>query len=97
MSSGEIYIYAPSAATSADLTASPPSDDPFVAKGISWRRGDTGLVPVTISDDELAALKAQVTRIADALADAKSGSGRGYSVDTITAHLGISASGRFFF
>jgi hypothetical protein len=98
---GEIYIYAPSAIASADeaVPADPsPPDDPFVPKGFGLRKHDDGLTAVTISDDELLRLKAQVGRIADALADAKSGSGSGgYSVDSITAHLGISASGRFFF
>jgi hypothetical protein len=94
---GEIYIYAPSVAEADGEPATPATtgEDLFTAKGV-FRRRDDGLTAVTITDDELTRVKQQVERIAGALASAQAGSGQ-YAVDSITAHLGISASGRFFF
>jgi len=90
----EIWVYAPSQAAATDAIGA----DGFRSKGVFSRHDDEGLRRVTVSDDELQRVTGQVDRMVGVLdSSATRGKAGSYSVDTITVHLGVSATGRFFF
>lgn len=97
LSDDEILVYlGPSGGTSEDGGA----PDPFEQQAIFRRKSlEAGLEKVKISDEELDRLRNQVRRIASKLEgdDETSGTPHGFSVDTVTLHVGINASGQFFF
>jgi hypothetical protein len=64
--------------------------------GIRTLLGGRGVAAVTIDDAELDRLRAQVSRIATKLESDGPKQG-GFGIDSITLHVGINASGHFFF
>ena len=96
LSDDEILVYlGPSRSTSDGDDVS----DPFEQQAIFRRKSlDAGLEKVKISDDELNRLRNQVKRIASKLEGEDGTSGaHGFFVDTVSLHIGINASGQFFF
>jgi hypothetical protein len=94
LAADEVLVYVGGQAPGAD------EDDSYEEPaGIIRRRARKhGLEVVKIDDAELDRLRAQVSRIASKLepADGTKHQG-GFGVDSITLHVGLSASGHFFF
>jgi hypothetical protein len=77
------------------------ADGGFTAKGARGSQ-DEGLRRVAVSDGDLRQLNSQVKRVVQILESQQAtgnadGGKRAYQVDTITVHLGVSATGRVFF
>jgi hypothetical protein len=93
LATDEVLVYVGDQATSAD------EGDPYEEQaGIIRRRvKEQGLEVVKIDDTELDRLRSQVSRISSRL-ESSDGTQQdsGFGVDSITLHIGLSASGHFF-
>jgi hypothetical protein len=91
----EVLVYVGD--TGADTADGEPQEEPA---GILHRKKakEGGLQVVKIDDAELDRLRSQVSRIATKL-EASDGPApqSGFGVDSITVHVGLSATGHFFF
>jgi hypothetical protein len=75
-----------------------PGRDPFEEQARRGKKVDEGLTKVALSDEELDRLRGQVQRITSKLEAAGEGpDAQKFAVDEITVHVGLSASGHFFF
>jgi hypothetical protein len=95
----EVYIYTGPDRSGIVGGTTPGSDpDPFQEQVKRGKSPDGGLAKVTLSDDELDRLRAQVQRITSKLeATGHGADAERFAVDEVTVHVGISASGHFFF
>jgi hypothetical protein len=93
LAADEVLVYVGDQATDVDETDR--YEEP--ARIIRRRVREHGLEVVKIDDAELDRLRSQVRRIASKLEPADgSQQDKGFGVDSITLHVGLSASGHFF-
>lgn len=97
LTADDVLVYV--GGTASDTTDGAPQEE---LAGLHLRRKgakDGSLQVVKIDDAELDRLRGQVTRIATKLEAPDTGSqnDHGFGLDSITVHVGLSASGHFFF
>jgi hypothetical protein len=97
LSADDVLVYVGNQAANFDA-----GDNYEEEAGIKRRAREQGLEVVTVDDSELDRLRSQVQRIVSRLEapDGNSQDGKphdeGFSVDSVTVHIGLSASGHFF-
>jgi hypothetical protein len=99
LSLDEVYVYTgPSARTEVLEIGREGEPDAFEEHARRGKVTDQGLAKVTLSDEELDRLRGQVQRITSKLeAPGDGADAQKFAVDEITVHVGLSASGHFFF
>lgn len=73
-----------------------PGEEPVGIRSALQRAKNDGLAVVKIDDAELDRLRAQVSRIATRLESGGPPQAASFGVESITLHIGLSASGHFF-
>jgi hypothetical protein len=92
LSADDVLVYVGNQAANFDA-----GDNYEEEAGIKRRAREQGLEVVTVDDSELDRLRSQVQRIVSRL-EAPNGKphDEGFGVDSVTVHVGLSASGHFF-
>jgi hypothetical protein len=95
LSANEVLVYVGNQAANFDA-----GDNYEEDAGIKRRAREQGLQVVTVDDSELDRLRSQVRRIVSRLeapnGKPPDGQDEGLRVDSVTVHIGLSASGHFF-
>jgi len=87
----DLLVYTGGATTPAERRGAAQEEDVAFNRNLN---ADEKLAIVHVDDEELARIRAQLQRLADALLPTES---QGMVFDSLTFHLGVSISGRLFF